>query len=391
MLNELGFYRPTYDEIVAAKEQKAKELFGDDIDTSDLTPLGKFIRIDAYDLSKAYEDLELTYYARFPNTASGQSLDRLCVFAGISRNPPTKALHEITVNGTADASFEQGEVVVASPDDVTFYNIEGFTIPESGAIDITVEAVPLGTVGNVSTIDRLVQSTEGIDSITYVGVVEYGTEESDYSLRKRFSIAVEGAGSANINAIRAALLRVPGVSSAGLIENATDVTDTDGRPPHSFECFVYGDGYNDTEVAETIFEKAPIGIKSCSTKEEEDENRVEVTVIDDGGYSHDIVFSRTATLTIYIKISYKKNVMFEETGEEQIKQNLMEYVNALGVGTDVIFSSLYGYIYDVTGVDEVTSLTVSTDGSAYTTNNIVVDAWEIADLSADHIELVVVQ
>ena len=224
MLNELGFYRPTYDEIVAAKEQKAKELFGDDIDTSDLTPLGKFIRIDAYDLSKAYEDLELTYYARFPNTASGQSLDRLCVFAGISRNPPTKALHEITVNGTADASFEQGEVVVASPDDVTFYNIEGFTIPESGAINITVEAVPLGTVGNVSTIDRLVQSTEEIDSIAYVGVVEYGTEESDYSLRKRFSIAVEGAGSANINAIRAALLRVPGVSSAGVIENATDVT-----------------------------------------------------------------------------------------------------------------------------------------------------------------------
>ncbi len=402
MLNENGFYRPTYDEIVAAKEQRAKELFGDDIDTSEITPLGKFIRIDAYDLSKAYEDLEMTYYARFPNTASRQSLDRLCVFAGISRNPPTKAQHEIIVYGTKGANFGQGELIVASSDDVTFYNIDPFTIPEDiegddgeiipgGAINVIVEAVPLGIAGNVSSIDRVVQSTEGIDRISYVGIVELGTEESDYSLRKRFNEAVQGAGSANINAIRAALLRVAGVTSASIIENASDTTDEDGRPPHSFECFVYGDNYSDMDVAEMIFDKAPIGIKSCSTKDEDDPNRVELDVIDDGGYPHTITFSRTSNITLYIKITYRKNVMFEADGETQIKQNLMEYVNALGVGTDIIFSALYGYIYDVPGVDEVVSLSISTDGAMYGTSNIEVDAWEVANLTGDNIELAVVE
>lgn len=87
MLTEQGYHRPTYDEILESKEQLARTLFGEDIETSEQTPLGKFIRIGAYDLSKAYEDIENVYYARFPNTASGISLDRLCVFVGISRNP----------------------------------------------------------------------------------------------------------------------------------------------------------------------------------------------------------------------------------------------------------------------------------------------------------------
>lgn len=390
MLNKNGFYRPTFNEIVAAKEQKAKELFGNDIDTSEITPLGKFIRIDAYDLSKAYEDLEMTYYARFPNTAIGQSLDRLCVFAGITRNPPTKAQHKITVKGTAKTALKQGKLLVNSPEDVTFYNIEAFTIPTAGSIDVIVEAVPFGVAGNVSTINRITQSIEGVDSVSYVDIVEFGTEESDYSLRKRFSAAIEGAGSANINAIRAALLRVPNVTSASVIENTTDTTDTDGRPPHSFECFVHGENYDDNAVAEMIFNKAPIGIKTCSTKESGSTDRVEVKILDDGGYSHTILFSRTATIDVHIKISYRKNVMFEENGETQIKQNLIEYINSLGVGTDIIFSSLYGYIYNVPGVEEVSSLTISTNGTTYATSNIVIDAWEIANLSADNIDLVVV-
>ena len=64
-LTELGFHRSTYDEILEDKIQLAQNLFGEDIETSEQTPLGKFIRIGAYDLSKAYEDLENIYYARF--------------------------------------------------------------------------------------------------------------------------------------------------------------------------------------------------------------------------------------------------------------------------------------------------------------------------------------
>ena len=34
MLTEKGFYRPTFDELLEAQELRAKQLFGEDIDTS---------------------------------------------------------------------------------------------------------------------------------------------------------------------------------------------------------------------------------------------------------------------------------------------------------------------------------------------------------------------
>lgn len=74
-LTDKGFVRRTYDDILNDKIAMAKELFGEDIDTSDQTAIGKFIRITAYDQAMAEEEIEKVYFARFPNTASGQSLE----------------------------------------------------------------------------------------------------------------------------------------------------------------------------------------------------------------------------------------------------------------------------------------------------------------------------
>lgn len=385
-LTEQGYHRPTYDEILSAKIQKANELFGADIDTSEQTPLGKFIRINAYDLSKAYEDLEMTYYARFPNTAFGISLDRLCVFAGITRNPSTHAQHKIKVFGQPETAIGIGELVVSSENDVTFYSINNYEIPEGGSVDVIVECTEAGEIGNVSAITEIVNPIAEIDHIEYVGIEQPGEEaESDINLRKRFSAAIEGAGSSNVNAIRAALMRIPTVVSAGVIENDTDETDSKGRPPRSFECFVYGGEGYEQQIAEAIFEKSPIGIKTCSTST----SPITKTVYDDGGYEHTIQFSHTDNVTVYLKITIKKNNNFESDGEAQIKNAIISYINNLGVGEDVILSSLYGIIHSVTGVIEVTLLQSSTNGTSYTGDNITIEDWQVANITVNEINLVV--
>ena len=86
VLTEKGFKRPTYDDLLATQITRAKELFGEDIDTSGQSVLGKFLRINVADLAECYELLEDIYYARFPGSARGQSLDRLCTFAGVVRD-----------------------------------------------------------------------------------------------------------------------------------------------------------------------------------------------------------------------------------------------------------------------------------------------------------------
>lgn len=372
-LTEKGYVRKTYSEILDGKIAKAKELFGEDIETDETTALGKFIRINAYDQAEAEETAEAIYYARFPNTANGTSLDRLCVFVGITRNPATAATFTVDVTGTAGATVPFG-FLVGTESGITYYNTMETIIEENGKCEITVECTDTGEIGNVhySEITQIVNPDAEITTVFGKSVVTLGTEiESDYALRKRFEQAREGSGSCNESSIRAALLRVPTVTSAGVIVNETDQTDESGRPPHSFECYVSGGENHHEEIAKMIYDKKPLGIKTYGSVTE--------IITDDGGYTHEIKFSHTAYIDIQVKVSVKTNSTFEgETGIEDIKNNITTFINNLGVGVPVVLSSLYGKIHAVTGVSEVTELQLSKDGVTYSTNNISVDEWEIA-------------
>jgi len=382
-LTEKGFHRPTYNEILASKIQTAKELFGEDIETDEKTPLGKFIRIGAKDLSKTYDDLEATYYARFPNTASGVSLDRLCVFAGITRNPATYAEHIITVSG--EPGTEVSEIVVCGENrGVTYHNISKFTIPETGSIDIVVECDTAGMIGNVKIINEIVNPISGVESVEYKDTELYAEDiESDYDLRKRYAVSVEGIGSSNVNGIRAAILKVPTVKSVSIVENNENTT-VSGRPPHSFECFVCGGENHKQEIAEAIFSKAPVGVKTCSTTiptPTPTDYWCPVTVYDDANMPHYIYYSFTKDININISVQYKTDNRFAEDGETQIQNQISEYINIYGVGDDVVLSALYGYIYKVQGVIDVTSIILSAAGKTPTeVGNIVIDNWEVARL-----------
>lgn len=372
-LTETGYTRKTYDEILEDKIAKAKELFGEDIETEENTPLGKYIRINAFDQAELEETAEMIYYSAFPNTASGTSLDRLCPFVGISRNPASASQFKVTVEGTAGAEIPIG-FLVGTESGITFYNTMTVTLDENGTGEIIVECTETGEIGNVnySEITQIINPDADITSVEGIAVETLGAEiESDYSLRKRFKMAREGAGSCNESAIRASLLRVPTVTSAGVIVNDTDTTDVMGRPPHSFECYISGGENYHAEIAQMIYEKKPLGIKTYGD--------ISHTLTDEAGYEHEIKFSHTSYIDIRIKISVKTDVTYEgATSREKIADNITAYINGLGVGNPVILSSLYGQIHAVTGVTEVTALTISTNGSTYAATNIEVSDWEIA-------------
>lgn len=56
-ITDKGFVRPSYDEILQTQINRAKVLLGNDIDTSEESVLGKFIRINVFDLNICYETL----------------------------------------------------------------------------------------------------------------------------------------------------------------------------------------------------------------------------------------------------------------------------------------------------------------------------------------------
>lgn len=380
-LTDKGYQRRTYDDILTDKINRAKELFGEDIDTSDQTPLGKYIRINAYDQAQVEETLEAVYYARFPNTATGQSLDRLLVYGGITRNPASAAVYSVKVEGAPSHLIEVG-FEVGTDTDITFYSTQDATIGEDGTCMIDVECTEPGTMGNVNAaaINKVINPDANISAVQGVECLETGAdEESDVVLRERLKAAISGAGSGNENAIRGALLRVPTVQYAAVVANETNATDADGRPPHSIECYVLGGDDYEQEIAEAIFEKRPIGIATTGSKS--------VTVIDASGNEKVIKYSPAPNVPVSVRMTLKITPSYPEDGAARIYSNIAGYINGLGIGTSLAFSALYGYIYSVPGVAEVVTLEISTDGSTYGTSNVVVPTYGVAICAAVNVEV----
>lgn len=380
VLTDKGFVHKTYNDLLNVQIDRAKELFGADIDTSEVTPLGKFMRLAIYDIADVYEALEIAYYARFPNTASGQSLDKLMPFAGISRNPATFARHKITLTGTKGFTVEAG-FLVGTQSGICFY-VTDETILDSvtGTADAVAECTVRGEAGNVivGEITDIVNPSADVLSVTHISVVSLGEKaESDYELRRRFSSSVSGAGSATSDSIIGAIMRIQGVSGVLIDENDTDETSASGVPRRSFETLVLGNKDLKQQIADTIFSKKPLGIKTYGKEQ--------VEVIDKGGFSHVIKFSWTSEITVYIKIKIQVNTFFESTGVEQIKGNIYRYLESLSNGQSVILTSLYGHIYSVSGVTDVQVLSMSTDGEVYSTDDILCKINEVAVLSMENI------
>lgn len=377
-----GYIRRTYDEVINNLIQTAKQVFGEDIDVSDQGAVGKFLRIIAYELAIIEEDGEAIYYSIFPNTATGQSLDRLFPFAAISRNAAEAASYSVKFTGTAGTLIPVG-FLVGTDTELEFYTVEDATIGEDGTCTATVECTEAGIVGNTSpgAINNIVNPDVNISAVEGQECLSAGVdEESDVDGRARFHSAISGAGSCNANAIRAALLRVPTVQFAAVVENEEDTADEDGRPPHSFECYVLGGDDYEQEIAEAIFEKRPIGVKTTGDKS--------VTITDASGSERAVYYSAAQNVRVTVKAQITTDATFAGDGSAAVQTSVANYINGLGIGKSLVLSTIYGYIYKIPGVVEVTDLQLSTDGgSTYSTDNVAVPKYGVAVCAGVNVEV----
>lgn len=379
-LTENGFERLTFDEILDTQITKAKELFGDDIDTSDTSTFGKILRLLCLDSADNQELSELVYLSAFPASARGISLDRLVPLVGISRNPASYAWQEIEISGEANTPVPMGFLVAAG--DIVFHLIQDYTIGSSGTVTAIAECNEPGTVGNVpvGSINTIVNPISSVTGITHTGTVQLGADaESDYSLRNRFTQALTTVGSGTVNAIRGSVLRVSGVESVYIEENDTDST-VGTLSPHSFICYVLAPITAKQDIAEAIFSKKPVGIQTVGD--------VSTTVTDSGGGEHVIKFSWTDIVQIYVSCTISTSSDFSSENLQEIKDNIVSKLSSYGNGQSVTVTSLYSAIY-VDGVTDVTSLTISKDGATYVTDKIDLDFNEVARAITANIEVTV--
>ena len=106
--------------------------------------------------------------------------------------------------------------------------------------------------------------------------------------------------------------------------------------------------------------------------------------MDDSRNIHTISFERVTRKDIYIQISIRITDDFADDSEDIIKANLVDFISGFSNGEGVYLSALYSYI-NITGVRNVESLELSTDGETYSAANITCTSKQIARTSADKI------
>ena len=386
-LTELGYVLPTYDEILSGQINKAKELFGDDINTDTNTALGKFIRITTDELLNLYEMISDTYFSRFPQFATGINLDRLGTFAGITRNQATYAQHRISLAGTENHVVPQG-FMVGTSNGLNFYTVSELILNE-GDTEVSVMCVASGTDGNVAVgqITDIVNPDPNVTKVTHLSLEVAGEDiETDLNFYNRFKQAISGSGNTTYSSISGHISKISGVNSVNVIENDTDEA-VNGLPSRSFQVFVHGDTASNEDIAKAIFEKKPPGIKAFGD--------IQVVVKDDGGYEHLISFSRTTVVDIQIRLTIKTTNLFETTGISDIQTALALSTSETNNDFDIVLNSMYGAVYKTAGVKEISKFEarhkVGTTGtwSEWSTNNILTTSSQIPRILKENVSVII--
>lgn len=135
-VNKFGFQKKSRADLVKDMQATAQNLFGDNINLGDNSPLGLFIKLLSYPLALLWHGLEGVYNSGFISTASGQSLDYLSQYIGINRKEPKKAQGTILIRGKEGFKVNAGFIVESTgKEEVRFQTTKsGVLLPEKSII-----------------------------------------------------------------------------------------------------------------------------------------------------------------------------------------------------------------------------------------------------------------
>ena len=352
-LTNTGFKAKRYADILPEKERRARELFGNDANLSDSSPLGMLVRLNAWDEAAVWQQMEEVYLSAYVSSAEGVSLDRKCQDIGIMRQLATRASGTIQFSG-ADGTqiFEGFEVQTATG--IVYRTTTTTTI--SGALArADIEAVDAGVAGNVGAgaISRTVSPLAGVTGVTNPDPTLGGRDAgTDAQFRERYVRCVSKPGGASAAAIEAALLDIEGVLDAEVRQNVTLETDpATGIPPKAIAPIVWGGDADG--IVETLYAVKPAGIQ-CWGEDEVHE------ITDSRGVTHTIGFNRPDLVTVNVSATLTVDTaIFPPDGDALVGAAIEGYLSGLTLGGDVIYTRLISRIHSVAGIVDIPALTVN--------------------------------
>lgn len=388
-LGSRGFYRPNQKEIRDDLDIKTRELFGANVNLNNKSPNGIINGVLSWFYAMLWEMAEKVYKSAYPSQAEGVSLDYLTIFFGTTRRRMQYAEGRLKFTGTAGHVIPFGRLY-EKEDKVQYVLIQEVQLDSSGVGYGNAVAYDAGAKGNTlaDTITIQVEPDSDITAVTNVDPFEGGAdEESDVELRKRLAVSASALGSGTIDAIYADLLEVSGVRAVRIKVNEESTT-VDGLPPHSIAVYTYGGDEN--SIARALIRNYT-GIQFFGS--------TVVSVPDVSGFNHDIGFSKATITPVQFEIAVDTNNTFPSDGPTAVKDAIINVVggtlsngsvsNGLNMGDDVLYARMIAAVMSVQGVTNV-KLEMNKKGTLpLTTDDIVIDDMQVANVEAIDIAVTV--
>jgi len=380
-----GFSRKRLDQLLTELNDEVKAIFGDNLNLDPQSPDGQINGVIAESQANLWEIAEEVHNAFNPSASTGASLSNLVQLNGITRKAATFSTVAIDVTGTNTTIITAGSLISTSDTNSQFVIDADITIAAgvgSGTATASVTGAISAVAGTVTVIDTPVA---GWDTVTNAADATEGEdEESDAELRVRRNLSFGSGSITQIDSLLSEILNIVTVTEAIVYENDTTATDPNGIPPHSVAAVV--EGGTDAEVAQAIFNKKSAGIGTDGT--------TAIVVADSQSINHTINFRRPTLIPIYVEVTITQLTGYPATGDDQIKQAIVDYANGnliegkgYGISDDVIYSELYIPINSIPGV-QVDDLTLDIVTPPVLRVNTVIDVFEKSDFDTSRITIV---
>lgn len=378
-ITETGFKRKRLDLLLSELNAEFKSVFGDNFNVSPESPDGQIIGVKSESDANLWEIAEKAYNAFNPSAATGATLSNLVQLNNIRRLPATSSRAQLLLAGTPGTVIPQGSLVSTSDTSDIFATTNQVTLDGAGNASVFAEALETGPIEALSgTITNIDTPIVGWATVTNTFDAELGTdEETDSELRARRAKSTAAAAQNVVDAIFAAISNLEGVTQAAVLENDTNIIDSNGQDPHSIQAVVVGG--DDQEIVDEIFVRKPAGITAFGN--------TSGTAIDTQGISHPINFSRPTEVDIYVIVNLTVDAEYPTNGDDLIKQAIVDYANDnFTLAEDVIFTRLYTPINSVQG-HQIDSLFIDITPAPVATANIPIAATEVATFTVANIEV----
>lgn len=290
------------------------------------------LRVLAGEIFKLKADAQYIMRQLFPSTATGEYLDRHAAERGLTRRQATKATGKVyfypSEESHADILIPAGTEVCTYTDMMRFTTDSDAILHEEDSrvlVDVTAAAAGSAYNARGGTVTIIVTPVPGVGRVFNGGVFNNGTDdESDEELRARvIDSYVNIVNGANAAYYKSLAMSVPGVYSASVV----------GRGRGNGTVDVYISAKGDT---------VPAAVKS-QVQQLMDEGRelnVDVLVRD----------PEEIAASLYIILKVEAGYVFDSVAA-QVSSAVADYIDALGIGTDVRLSSVGEVIYHIEGVE----------------------------------------